>query len=58
MASARIKVDTNTPLSLLQALALSFARDIDRGEDTDGALRAELERVMALVPDARQPRFA
>lgn len=37
------------PLSLLEALALSLARDIDRGATE---LREELESVMALVPNA------
>lgn len=55
--TANIKVDRNTPLSLLKALALSLARDIDKGEDPRSA-RIELERVMALVPDAPKGKFA
>ncbi len=57
MTAAKIKVDQNTPLSVLKALALSFARDVDRGEDVE-ASRSELERVMALIPDAPKGRFA
>jgi len=57
MTPAKIKLDKTTPLSVLRALALSFARDIDNGEDRDGELRCELERVMSLVPDAREARF-
>lgn len=37
------------PVSLLAALALSLARDIDRGATE---LREELETVMALIPTA------
>lgn len=37
------------PLSLLVALALSLARDIDRGATE---LRSELESIMALIPTA------
>lgn len=55
--TARIPLDTKTPLSILKALALSFARDIDNGEDRTGELRQELERVMALVPTAPEARF-
>lgn len=57
MTPTKIKLDANTPLSVLRALALSFARDIDRGEDVERS-REELERIMALVPKAPQPRFA
>lgn len=46
-----IKVDYQTaPLSVLKALALSLAREIDQGKRD---LREELERVMSYVPDAR-----
>lgn len=49
--STAIKVDPEKlPLSMLKALALSLARDIDRGATE---LRDELERIMALIPDAR-----
>lgn len=57
MTPTKIKLDKTTPLSVLRALALSFARDIDNGEDCNGELRNELERVMSLVPDAREARF-
>lgn len=53
--TATIKIDRNTPLSLLKALALSFAREIDCGNED---ARKELERVMALVPTAPEARFA
>lgn len=45
----KIKYETAT-LSVLKALALSLARDIDRGAIE---LRAELERVMSYVPTAK-----
>lgn len=47
--SIKIKPET-APLSVLKALALSLARDIDNGAVE---LRAELERVMACVPAAK-----
>lgn len=56
--TASIKVDRNTPLSLLKALALSLARDIDSREGDVAGARLELERVMTLVPTAPQSRFA
>lgn len=56
--TASIKIDRRTPLSLLKALALSLARDIDNREGDVAGARLELERVMALVPTAPQPRFA
>lgn len=40
----------SAPFSLIAAIALSLARDIDRGQ-TD--LRDELERVMSLAPTAK-----
>lgn len=46
-----IKVNPETaPLSVLKALAMSLARDIDRGA---GELRDELEHIMRLIPDAK-----
>lgn len=46
-----IKVDYKTaPLSVLKAIALSLARDIDQGKRD---LCEELERVMAYVPTAK-----
>lgn len=53
--TAKIKVDRNTPFSLLKALALSLARDIDSGDRT---ARVDLEAVMALIPNAPKGRFA
>lgn len=53
--TAKIKVDRNTPFSLLKALALSLARDIDCG---DRSARVELEAVMALIPNSPKGRFA
>lgn len=53
-----IKIDHKTPLSILRALALSFARDIDTREGNVSATRIELERVMALIPNAPKGRFA
>lgn len=53
--TAKIKVDRNTPFSLLKALALSLARDIDCG---DRSARIELEAVMALIPNSPKGRFA
>ena len=55
--TATIKIDRTTPLSVLKALAMSFARDIDRGEEIE-ANRNELERVFALIPTAPKGRFA
>lgn len=55
--TAKIKVDANTPFSLLKALALSLARDIDNREDVASA-REQLERVMALIPTAPKGKFA
>lgn len=55
--TASIKIDRHTPLSVLKALALSLARDIDKGEDASGA-RVQLELVMALVPTAPKGKFA
>lgn len=52
------KIDLKTaPLSVLRAIALSAARDIDRGEDKDGSLRNLLEDVFKHIPDARQQEF-
>lgn len=49
--STAIKVNPETaPLSVLKALALSLARQIDQGAND---LREELERVMRLIPDAK-----
>lgn len=46
-----IKINYQTaPLSVLKALALSLARDIDQGRKD---LRDELERVMSYVPTAK-----
>lgn len=46
-----IKINYATAsLSVLKALALSLARDIDRGASE---LRDELERVMSYVPTAK-----
>lgn len=46
------KLDLKTaPLSVLRALALSVARDIDRGKED---LRDLLEEVLALVPAAKE----
>lgn len=48
------KIDLATaPWSVLRALALSLARDIDRGEDNDGSLRDMLERVFCYIPTAK-----
>lgn len=48
------KIDLKTAsLSLLRAIALSTARDIDRGEDRDGSLRSLLEQVFVAIPNAR-----
>lgn len=52
-----MKLDKTTPLSVLKALALSLARDIDNREDAETA-RERLEEVFALIPNAPQPRFA
>jgi hypothetical protein len=46
-----IKLET-APLQILEALALSLARDIDDGADAE-KLRGELERIMSLVPNAK-----
>lgn len=55
---APIKLDLKTAtLATLRALALSVARDIDRGEDQDGTLRQELERIFEYVPTAPEARF-
>lgn len=52
---APIKLDLKTAtLATLKALAMSVARDIDRGEDRDGTLRQELERIFTYVPTARE----
>lgn len=49
-----IKINPKTaPLSVLKALALSLARDIDRGKHD---LRDYLEEVLALVPAAKETR--
>lgn len=53
MPAPKIDLKTTT-LSVLRALALSLARDIDRGEDRDGSLRAMLEDVFTYIPTARQ----
>ena len=46
-----LKLELRTaPLSLLSAVALSLARDIDAGKKE---LREELERVMAYIPTAK-----
>lgn len=46
-----VKINPATaPLSVLKALAMSLARDIDRGATE---LREELERVMSYVPTAK-----
>lgn len=48
------KIDLKTAsLTLLRAIALSAARDIDRGEDKDGTLRTLLESVFEHIPNAR-----
>ena len=57
MTPVKIKLETAS-LSVLEALAKSYARDIDRGEDDTEELRGELERVFTLIPDAKQERFA
>lgn len=44
----------NAPFSLIKALALSLARDIDLGKTE---LRGELERVLALAVTAPEPRL-
>ncbi len=50
----KTKIDLkNAPLPLLKALALSLARDIDRGSTE---LREELERIMSYVPTAKVQR--
>lgn len=51
-----IKSYAKEPLSVLKAIAISLARDIDRGQED---LRGELERVMAAIPDAKmEPRWS
>jgi hypothetical protein len=51
------KIDLKTaPMSVLRAIALSAARDIDRGEDKDGSLRALLEDVFRHIPTASEER--
>lgn len=54
MSAIRIKRLDREPLSTLKALALSLARDIDRGNEE---LRDQLEYVMALIPDAPERSF-
>lgn len=50
-----IKIDLKTaPLPILKALALSAARDIDRGQHE---LRSWLEEVMSYVPTAKEIRL-
>lgn len=50
-----IKIDLKTAsLSVLKALALSAARDIDRGQHE---LRAFLEEVLSYVPAAKEIRL-
>lgn len=49
------KIDLkNAPFSLVKAIALSLARDIDRGQQE---LREELERVMSYAFSAPEPRL-
>lgn len=56
MTAITIKNYAKEPLSVLRAIALSLARDIDRGQEE---LRDELERVMIAIPDARtDPRWS
>lgn len=55
---APIKVNLATaPLSMLVALAKSYARDIDRGDRFADELRIELEIVFSHIPYAREARF-
>jgi hypothetical protein len=49
VTGAQIKLET-APLSILKALALGLAREIDQGKQE---LREELERVMSYVPTAK-----
>jgi hypothetical protein len=49
VTGAKIKLETAS-YSILKALALSLARDIDAG---NGAALNELERVMSLIPNAK-----
>lgn len=49
-----IRIDLKTaPLSVLRALALSAARDIDRGQHD---LRDFLEHILAHIPNAQEQR--
>jgi len=48
------KIDLKTAsLTMLRAIALSTARDIDRGQDADGSLRSLLEQVFTHIPTAK-----
>lgn len=51
--AAKIKLET-APFSVVRAIALSLARDIDRGATE---LRDELERVMNFAKTAEMERF-
>jgi hypothetical protein len=53
MSAAKIDLK-NAPFSLVKAIALSLARDIDRGQHN---LRDELERVLSYAPDAKVSAF-